>query len=114
MRELTRDEIRAGLDDEPEECVAVETSVSELAGLEVGTDCGYDGNKCFSALAPKYGDRVCRGWYDKASRTVCGMFHIQCSESEAKDIDAISGESGGSLRPNGKSLFGGFWEFEIE
>ena len=119
MRDLTQVEIDVALDDNGEAdegCVAIETTVGELAALGAQTVCGESGNCCFAELAKQgFADRFARGWFYRAENEVWGMFHIECAdEAEAEAISEIAYEGGGSLRPSGKSLWGGFWEFEIE
>jgi len=97
---------------------AIEASILLLASMHKSTGCGTKDNKCFVALeAAGYGDRLTRGWHffdDDWGNTVDGMFHIQCSEEEAKEISKVTAEAGGSLRENERSFWDGFWEFEIE
>ena len=119
MRKLTQVEVDEALDDNGEQeegAVAIEATVSELAGLGVGTCCGGTGNKTFQALADKgYQHRKCRGWYDEKDKVVLGMFHIKIqTDKTAEKIEQIASEAGGSLRFNGDSLWDGYKEFEIE
>jgi hypothetical protein len=120
---LTQAQIDAALDDNGESedgYAAIETTVADLAANGIGTSCGKVGNKCFAALLKAgFGARKCRGWYDDGSRhdekAVCGMFHIECSsDAEAEKICHIADKGDGSLRPDGPSLWKGFYEFEIE
>jgi len=125
MRRLEDAEIDAGLDGNGEAedgWTAMEATIAELAAKEIGTSCGSVGNKCFEPLEKAaYGSRLTRGWHGTYDRypdmpLVDGMFHIECSsEEEAEKISDIAAEEGnGSLRPSGRSLWIGFWEFEIE
>ncbi len=118
MRNLTESEVGPlDCNDEKDEgCVAVETTVEELAALGVGTFCGSPNNQCFAALAAKgYGKRKCRGWYQASSKTVWGMFHIRIqTDKTAEKMSDVVSESHGSLRFNGDSLWDGYKEFEIE
>ena len=119
MRDLTQEEINTALDDNGEKeegCIAIETTVQELADLGVGTCCGHTGNQVFKVLADKgYKHRKCRGWYDESGKVVVGMFHIKIqTDNTAEKIENIASKAGGSLRLNGDSLWEGFKEFEIE
>jgi hypothetical protein len=123
MRNLTDKEIDFALDDNGEKdegCVAIEASIGELALKETGTSCGHVGNTAFIALGVLFSDnatRLVRGWYDLKDNTLCGMIHIQCEDDDlAERISETAYEigKGGSLRPSGKSLWSGFYEFENE
>ena len=133
MRKLTQKEIDVALDDNSEAdegCVAVEATIGELALANIGTSCGHTGNTAFSALSVMFPDnatRLVRGWLDASDNTMCGMIHIQCHEPyKAFDKDyaeelaerisnaVYEAGGGGSLRPDGPSLWEGFWEFENE
>ena len=119
MRNLTQQEIYEALADNGEEeegCIAIETTIGELANLGASTLCGITGNNCFQTLADKgYDKRKCRGWYDLVTKDVCGMFHIKIqTDKTAEKISSMAGEAGGSLRYSGDSLWNGFKEFEIE
>jgi hypothetical protein len=72
MRKLTKEEIDFALDDNGESeggCIAIESSILELSGKNVGTCCGMKRNSVFAALYVlflKYAlTRLVRGWYDK-------------------------------------------------
>jgi len=99
---------------ESQDCRAIEATVQYLSNKGIGTLCGFEGNKCFQAMAGLYGSRRVRGWYDPLEKVLCGMVHIECTESEAEIIESIAQEAGGSLRPNGKSDWNNFYEFENE
>lgn len=123
MRILTQEEIDLALDDNgefEEGCIAVEATLNELALKNTGTSCGIDGNIAFVALGCLFPDnitRLVRGWYDSRDNTFMGMIHIQCdNENMAEKISEVAHEAGngGSLRPDGPSLWEGFWEFENE
>lgn len=123
MRHLTQEEIDFALDDsgESEEgYIAIEASIRELAQKKVGTSCGHSGNTAFAALGEvlRNDDTITvRGWFDTSDNTMCGMIHIQCPNDEIAEMmseAAYEIGSGGSLRPEGKSLWEGFYEFEIE
>ena len=56
MRNLTDAEIAEGEMDDGSAALgytAVEAKLQELADLNVGTDCGFEGNTCFKTLAEK-------------------------------------------------------------
>lgn len=124
MRKLEQWEVDKAFDDNYESefgCIPVEMTISEMAGLGVVTGCGsIDQENGFEKITNKgFGDRRARGWfleYDETfdSPSVFGMFHIECDESEAEKISDVIFEADGSLRPNGKSMWEGFFEFEIE
>jgi hypothetical protein len=117
MRTLIKEEWLEVLDDngEPDEgCVAMEFSMMELANRHVGTLCGTVDNECFIEVAKSFPDRMIRGWYDHEEKVMCGMVHIQCTEEESETIENLAEHAEGSLRPNGESLWEGFYEFEIE
>jgi hypothetical protein len=123
MRKLTQEEIDLALDDNGETsegCVAVEATIGELALANIGTSCGHIGNTTFIALGVMFPDndtRLVRGWLDSRDNTMCGMIHIQCHDEDlAERISNTAYEAGGggSLRPDGPSLWEGFWEFESE
>jgi predicted DNA-binding WGR domain protein len=120
---LTQAQIDVALDDNGESedgLFAIETTVDDLAANGIGTSCGRVGNTCFTQVKKAgFGARKCRGWYDDGSRhdekAVCGMFHIECSsDAEAEKIGNVAGVGHGSLRPEGPSLWKGFYVFEIE
>lgn len=120
MRALSSDEVDQALDNngESEEgCYPVEMTVKELRQANASTCCGSIGNNCFHQIA-QFDDRLVRGWFapefDDSEAQVQGMFHIECNEAEAQIISDSVGRVGGSLRPSGRSLWAGFWEFEIE
>jgi hypothetical protein len=121
MRDLTGQEIDLALDDNSEAengCIAIEATLGELALKGTGTSCGHLGNTAFISVALMFSDnamRLVRGWYDPKDNTMCGMIHIQCDNEELADcISEAAGGNGGSLRPDGPSLWEGFWEFENE
>lgn len=100
---------------ESRDCRAIEATVQELSNREIGTQCGYVGNTCFKALTGFYGSRRVRGWYDPLEKVLCGMIHIECvDESDAEVIENLANDAGGCLRPNGKSGWNNFYEFENE
>lgn len=115
------DEVPNFLDDngESEEgYVVVETTIDELAQLNIGTCCGITGNTAFVALKNEgFGTSRVIGWYNAKTKDVMGMIHIEISdEYQADKISDIAYDAGGggSLRSNGKSRKNGFYEFEIE
>ena len=122
MRDLTEQEIEMALDDngESEEgAIAVETTVGELSQVGAGTVCGRVGNKAWEALAERFGNRRVRGWHyrddrDIAGNNMTGMIHIEAMKKESWSISSLAEEEDGVLRPNGKSLWPGFFEFENE
>jgi|WetSurMetagenome_2_1015567.scaffolds.fasta_scaffold214513_2 hypothetical protein len=127
MRFLTREEIDVALDDNGESgegCVAVEMTLRELGERGAGTSCGFSGNVAFLALGLFFRGcdeedktRRVRGWWYESGNVMCGMIHIECDSDEmAEEIREVAymAGAGGSLRPDGKSLWGGFYEFESE
>lgn len=126
MRNLKQEEIDQALDDNYEGESGyrpVEATVEELAALGCKTTCGTKPQtSIFQQLVisgyPK--SALCRGWYIShdpfwSCPTVAGMFHIECEhEKQAEMIQNMAGMYNGSLRSSGKSLWKGFWEFEIE
>lgn len=116
MRKLTLDETDKFLDDNGETdegAIAIETTIKELIKLNAGTTCGRHKNKCFVGLS-KFSDRIVKGWYLEKHKEMMGMIHIQCNQTEAKEIDDLAFKYNGSLRENGESLLDGFYEFENE
>lgn len=116
---LSEQEIDTFLDDNGEAedgCVAIEATIGELAKCDVGTLCGTIGNKAFanSELVARFGKRVVKGWFLKEENSLMGMIHIECNGNEARRIETLISQSNGSLRPNGKSLLDGYYEFENE
>ncbi|MFW9871781.1 MAG: hypothetical protein ACFFG0_01680 [Candidatus Thorarchaeota archaeon] len=117
MRELNKSEISMFFSDdsfEDYDCVAIESTIKKLSDLKAGTACGIIGNQCFKSLVQKFGERKCRGWYNKDENSFWGMFHIEVkNQTEADEIEELTEEGRGSLRENVR-LNDGFWEFEIE
>jgi hypothetical protein len=119
MRELTAIEAKRLLDGSEGDVKAIEASIGELALKEVGTDCGYSDNKAFISLGVLFPDnatRFVRGLYNEKDNVMTGMVHIQCADEDmAEDISRVAHDvGGGSLRPDGKSFWKGFYVFEIE
>jgi hypothetical protein len=113
LEEIYRDQLD---DDWSEEgAVAVEGLIAELVETKASTYCGTLGNQCFAVLA-KFAKKRFMGWVTRSGQNtdVMGIFHIECNEAEADEIEELVGKSGGSLRTNGDSFRKGFQEFEIE
>lgn len=118
MRTLSCEEVDFALDenDEDEEgFIPIESSIKEFSHMGVSTCCGKEKNYCFDDLFDcGFGDRVIRGWYNEETKEVAGMVHIEAVENDGELISELASFSGGSLRFNGKSMWEGFMEFEIE
>lgn len=113
---LTEEEINEFLDyngESDEGAIAVATTIKDLSLLNVGTDCGKLNNACFTGMG-KFSNRKIKGWLLADEAVMMGMIHIQCDESEAKEIERLAEYNGGSLRASGPSLLNGFYEFENE
>jgi len=64
------------LDDNGEsedDCIAVETSLKELAQKQTSTCCGCRGNRAFQAVFNEMGDRQVVGWHDPTTNKMYGM-----------------------------------------
>jgi hypothetical protein len=119
MRNLTQQEMDdIGLDQNSADdgSRVVETDTAELAQIGAGTDCGIGGNTCFAGINERFPGRKVYAEVLELDGQLCviGMPMMQCNEDEAKTIEEIASNAGGSMRASGKSAMDGFYEFEVE